>query len=91
MKRRVVLVVSLLTLLVFAAAGYGKEDMPVACYLGDRFDNIYVGNVDVFEPELAAGNCNMLYNDCEGNCFGCYADENSQEVCIDKGGGRFYK
>jgi hypothetical protein len=88
---RTAFVVGLLVLLIVAATAQGKDDIQVACYLGDRFDSIDVGNVDVFNPELAAANCNMVYNDCRGNCFGCYADENSVEVCIDKGSRRFYR
>jgi hypothetical protein len=80
-------VLCLLMLLIVTATAHGKEDIQVACYLGDT----YIGSIAVFNLELATGNCNALYNDCQGNCFSCYADDNSLEVCIDKEGKRFQR
>ena len=86
-RTKIAFVVSLFVLLIVTAPGHGKEDIPVACYLGDT----YIGSVAVFNLELASGNCNALYNDCQGNCFSCYADDASLEVCIDKEGKRFQR
>ena len=86
-RTKIAFVVSLFMLLMVTATGHGKEDIPVACYLGDT----YIGSVAVFNLELATGNCNVLYNDCQGNCFSCYADDNALEVCIDKEGKRFQR
>jgi hypothetical protein len=86
-RAKIVFVVCLFMLLMVTVPGHGKEDMPVACYLGDT----YIGSVAVFNLELATGNCNALYNDCQGNCVGCYTDDNSLEVCIDKDGKRFQR
>jgi hypothetical protein len=93
-----VLTASLLATLIFAAlpgtagADWGKEQIQVYCYLGSRDDNEYVGIVDVFVNAIgrAAAYCNMMYNDCNANCTGCYDDESSREICADSSGARYY-
>lgn len=65
-----------------AAADWGKTEYMVSCYAGDRNNNQYLGEVDVFDTRKAAQSCNLLYGDCNWNCSGCYMDEESKEVCI---------
>ena len=73
-----------------AWADWGKTETQVFCYVGDRKNNEYLGTVDVFEARKATQYCNMIYSDCNGNCTGCYDDEDSREVCIDSSGTLYY-
>jgi hypothetical protein len=73
-----------------SAADWGKTETQVSCYIGARYDNEYLGTVDVFDARQAAQYCNMLYGDCNRNCTGCYTDEESRELCIDSSGAAYY-
>ncbi len=73
-----------------STADWGKPETQVYCYIGFRDNNQYLGTVDVFDPPKAAAYCNMMYNDCNGNCTGCFDDEAAQEICIGSSGAPFY-
>jgi hypothetical protein len=89
--RRIVVVLALSLLLAGnAGADWGKTETQVYCYIGDREGNEYLGTVDVFDARKAAQYCNMIYGDCNANCTGCYADEDSRELCIDSTGMSYY-
>jgi hypothetical protein len=71
--------------------GYGaKDQITVSCYLGDPSDNRWVGEVKVFDVNKGRGNCNMLYDRCEGGCTPCYRDEDGKEICIDASGNPYF-
>lgn len=73
------------------APGYGaKDQITVSCYLGDPSDNRWVGEVKVFDVNKGRGNCNMLYDRCEGGCTPCYRDEDGKEICIDASGKPYF-
>jgi hypothetical protein len=86
----IVLLGILVSLLVFTA-GYGKDDVAVTCYLGDPWENRRVGEVAVFDVDKARGNCNALYNGCEGNCTACYSEMDGREICNDRSGAWYYR
>ena len=67
-------------------ADWGKTQITVSCYAGDRGDNQYLGTVDIFDTTRAASNCNVMYNGCNGSCTACNADEASREICVDNTG-----
>jgi hypothetical protein len=66
-----------------AAADWGKKEYSVTCYAGPRNNNQYLGTVTVYDASRSASHCNVMYNDCQGNCTGCYQDDSSQEICVD--------
>ena len=52
---------------MIVTAGYGvKDQITVSCYLGDPSDNRWVGEVKIFDVNKGRGNCNALYDRCEG-------------------------
>ena len=69
-------------------AGEG-EGTTVSCYIANPPSYDYIGELEVFNLSEAASSCNTTYEDCQGNCIGCYIDEDSLEVCIDKSGNEF--
>jgi hypothetical protein len=66
-----------------AAADWGKKEIQLHCYRGSRDDNRHLGTVDVFDLARPSSHCNIMYNDCNGNCTACYDDEAGREVCAD--------
>jgi hypothetical protein len=89
MRRGRVIHITLLAMVIIylfagpAAADWGKKEFSVTCYAGPRNNNQYLGTVDVYDASGAASHCNVMYNDCHGNCTGCYQDESSREICVD--------
>ena len=75
---------------VLALASWGKTEIQVFCFIGNRNDNDYVGTVDVFDVRQASSLCNLIYNDCQGGCTGCFDDEDSREICVDRSGASYY-
>jgi len=64
-----------------AIAEWGKTQIQVHCYKGNRDDNRHLGTVDLFDLARPSSHCNIMYNDCQGNCTACYDDETGREVC----------
>jgi hypothetical protein len=93
-KRGILIVLLGATLLAtpfgLADASTGAEEIQVFCYIGDPSDNEYVGTVDLFNPLQATSTCNMVYNDCNMNCIGCYTDQDARQVCVDRSGQAYY-
>jgi hypothetical protein len=88
-----VLLVAMMILTLLAgplAADWGETEIQLHCYAGYRGDNEYLGTVDVFETIGAASHCNVMYNDCNGDCTACYDDESAREVCVDNSGVPYY-
>lgn len=78
-----------ISLVVFAAVDSRAEDT-LSCYKGDKNTNIYIGEIAGADFQNAAGECNSFFADCNGECFGCYLDEDStREVCVDSQGNKF--
>jgi hypothetical protein len=75
------------------ATGYGKDKdgIAVSCYIGDPSDNRRVGEVSVFDVDKGRGNCNALYNRCEGDCTSCYRETGGREICNDRSGAWYYR
>jgi hypothetical protein len=92
MKRLTMTLVIGVALGTFCIASHAPavEDVSVFCYVGNPDDNDYLGTVDVFDTRAAAADCNMIYNDCYNNCTGCFADEDSRDVCVDSSGRGYY-
>ena len=88
-KRRQVMYVILAATVFFVAlagsgsADWGKTAIKLYCYAGDRSDNHYIGTVEVFDTVRPASKCNVMYNNCDGNCTACYIDEAGREICVD--------
>jgi hypothetical protein len=68
---------------------YAADSVPVSCYVGDPDDDEYMGDIEAFNTSGAPALCNNFFSECQGNCTGCYIDEESEEFCIDSGGRRF--
>ena len=92
MKSKIFIMLLVLCCLLvgFVVVSQGKQSTTITCYAGNPDDNQNLGTVEVFHVANAASTCNSVYADCNGNCTGCYIDEESQEICIDKAG-RLYK
>ncbi|HET6513900.1 MAG TPA: hypothetical protein VFG09_01980 [Thermodesulfovibrionales bacterium] len=73
----------------YPVSAQGEESISVSCYVGDPDDNHQVGDVEVFTGSVAAGTCNTVYDDCKGNCTGCYISEDGSQICIDATGRRY--
>jgi hypothetical protein len=77
------------SVVLFATTG-AHADNALTCYRGDKENAVYMGEISGANFENAAGECNSFYADCNGECFGCYFDnELSQTVCIDNQGRKF--
>jgi hypothetical protein len=64
------------------------ESVSVSCYV----DNLYIGNVSVFNASTAASACNLLYYACKNECSGCFTDfDYAEEVCVDTSGRMYLK
>ena len=73
-----------------AAADWGKTEIQLHCYKGNRGDNHHLGTVAVFDLARPSSHCNIMYNDCQGNCTACYDDQESREVCVDNSNMPYY-
>jgi hypothetical protein len=62
----------------------------LTCYKGDKDNRITIGEIAGADFRNAADECNSFYADCNGECYGCYLDEDSsREVCVDNQGKEF--
>jgi hypothetical protein len=62
----------------------------LSCYKGDKDNSILIGEIADADLKEAADACNTTYGDCNGECYGCYLDENlSGEICVDSDGRTF--
>ena len=75
-------------LLTAVHAGEG-EGTTVSCYIANPPDYEYVGELESFNLAKAASACNNVYYNCKGECVGCYLNDESFEICIDKNGNQF--
>jgi hypothetical protein len=93
MAKQIGLILFLAILLSFLIVntGYARQDqITVSCYKGDPSDNRWVGEVKVFDVNKGRGNCNMLYDRCEGDCTPCYRDEDGRQICLDRSGNPYF-
>lgn len=68
------------------------RSLTATCYIGNPNNNQSLGSIVVPTPEAAGPNCNSLYFNCKGRCFGCYADfDLSEDICVDPGGKKFIR
>jgi len=80
-----------LFIIMISISSYAEESITVSCYVGDPSDNEEVGEIEVFNTAKATSTCNKIYNDCKGQCTGCYLSDEAGELCIDKKGKEFAK
>ena len=80
-----------LFIIMISISSYAEESITVSCYVGDPSDNEEVGEIEVFNTAKATSTCNKKFNDCKGQCTGCYLSDESGEICIDKKGKEFAK
>ena len=85
-----VIIVSFILLLISTSL-YATESTMIDCYRVDSTNYIYLGNIQIINLEHATPTCNTVYNDCNGECVGCYLNAESFEICIDKDGNQFKK
>jgi hypothetical protein len=90
-KTWVVRMLLLLFIMMISISSYAEESITVSCYVGDPSDNEEVGEIEVFNTAKATSTCNTIFNDCKGQCTGCYLSDESGEICIDKKGKEFAK
>jgi len=75
---------------VFCCVMSAHADSALSCYRGDRETGVYMGEISGANFENAAAECNSFYADCNGECYGCYFDnELTQTVCMDNQGRKF--
>ncbi len=78
-----------LALFLCTAVSVRAEDS-LSCYKGDKDNMVFIGEIVGANFQNAAAECNAFYGDCNGECTGCYLDENSsREVCVDSQGKKF--
>ena len=80
-----------LLIMMTSISSYAEESITVSCYVGDPSDYEEVGEIEVFNTAKATSTCNTVYNDCKGQCTGCYLSDDAGEICIDKKGKEFAK
>ena len=90
-KTWVVRMLLLLFIMMISISSYAEESITVSCYVGDPSDNEEVGEIEVFNTAKATSTCNTIFNDCKGQCTGCYLSDESGEISIDKKGKEFAK
>lgn len=88
-RKAVVLLVFCSIVLGFVVLAQGKESTRVSCYVGDPANSQQLGDLETFNAANAALLCNNVFNDCNGNCTGCYTNEEGTTVCIDSTGRQF--
>ncbi len=62
------------------------ESITASCYEGNTDEGNYVGDISVNNPRNAGIDCNLTYEDCNGECLGCVIDSESNQVCYDNDG-----
>jgi hypothetical protein len=78
--------------LLFCSSLTGYADDSLSCYKGDRDNRIYIGEISGANFQNAAEECNSFYSDCNGQCYGCYIEEDSsKEMCVDSQGKKFIR
>jgi hypothetical protein len=80
-----------LFIMMISISSYAEESITVTCYVGDPSDYEEVGEIEVFNTAKATSTCNKIFNDCKGQCTGCYLSDETGEICIDKKGKEFAK
>jgi hypothetical protein len=85
---RMLLVLFIMTISI---SSYAEESITVTCYVGNPSDYEEVGEIEVFNTAKATSTCNSTFNDCKGQCTGCYLSDEAGEICIDKKGKEFAK
>ena len=84
------LLICLFMLVFFPSVNASEgEGTTITCYVADPPDYEYVGELEVFNIAEATSTCNNVYSSCQGNCVGCYINQESFETCIDKNGTYF--
>jgi hypothetical protein len=89
-KKYTLLLICFFILVLFTSA-LASEGTEIFCYTGNPTDNEYLGTVEVFNLSVATSTCNNVYYNCNGECFGCYINQESIEICIDKNGNQFQR
>jgi hypothetical protein len=78
--------------LLFCSSMIVNAGESLSCYKGDKDNRIYVGDISGADFQNAADECNSFYGDCNGECYGCYLEEDSSnEVCVDNQGKKFIR
>ena len=88
---RWVFIIASFILFVLSASVYATESTTINCYRADSTNYIYLGDIQIVHLINATATCNSVYNDCDGECVGCYLNAESFEICIDKAGNQFQK
>jgi hypothetical protein len=69
-----------------ASPAFGKQAIRVTCI--DK-DGMSAGNTEIWDyrdGHVVGKWCNDQYQECDGQCIGCYVDEDGEEVCYDGSG-----
>jgi hypothetical protein len=78
--------------LLFCSLMTAYADDSLSCYKGDKDNTIYIGEISGANFQNAAEECNSFYSDCNGECYGCYIEEDSsKEMCVDSQGKKFLR
>lgn len=81
--------ITLFALIVCCSLNASADEM-LSCYKGDKDKKIFVGEISGANFLNAVDECNRMFADCNGECFGCHVDESSStEVCVDSRGNTF--
>jgi hypothetical protein len=76
--------------LFFCSSMIVNADDSLSCYKGDKDKGIYIGDISGANFQNAAAECNSNFSDCNGECYGCYLDEDSSRIlCVDSQGKKF--
>lgn len=68
-----------------------EQTTTVTCYLGNPNNRQSLGSISV-NAQAAGANCNSLYYDCQGRCYGCYSDfDMSEDICVDSSGRKYLR
>ncbi|OGW39698.1 MAG: hypothetical protein A2Y97_00740 [Nitrospirae bacterium RBG_13_39_12] len=81
----------LIFIVLLITSAHAADSITVSCYVDNPSDNIEMGDIEVFNIDEAANACNNTFDDCEGNCTGCYINSESIEICVDMTGNKFNK
>jgi len=98
MKKRAAVKAAILAAAILLAAiaatgpAYSQdESITVSCYKGNTDEGNYIGNITVNDPRNANNDCNLEYDDCQGQCLGCFLDADFNNVCYDNSGKKILK
>jgi hypothetical protein len=76
--------------LFFCSSVIVDADDSLSCYKGAKDNGIYIGDISGANFQNAAAECNSNFSDCNGECYGCYLDEDSSTIlCVDSQGKKF--